>query len=593
MKKAVSLLSLTTPNSNRKRRRLRDTLAQLTKETEISPFPPPRKRPSAEHSLPMGSLLDISNTPDTCKALAESLKPSKSSTPVVSKQSARWQVSKELYQTESNYVEILNTILQLFKIPLEKEEQVGGPILAQEEMKTIFGSIPEIHDVHTRIKGDLEDLLTDWSDDKSVGDIILKYVSINSFPEDQQPSTPEDDSPSHSVIMEADEIELTKDELRTWIKQMVKQDKLIESDVLQKCTLIQAMVDRKIQRASELVKLCESVEACEAVVRKQYALLGWDYRDTDSEDDDATSCESTLESTATLSKSKKPSIRKELVVVLTRLSENQIKMFCPPTPLDDLSENESSDNSDCDELWDPKQRSDDSDSDSSVSSSKPASKRRRKGDNNQKCFQSEIKSQHGRITAATSNEVKTPQASANTDAKSAVMNTPTRPAKAEGASLEQKVSVPCQKSDTVTETAPSAPLGAIKVTMSVLARRKAMSWRRGIIVEMMEREDGRMKYKIQFESKGKSLVSGHHIAFDYMPKVESLLVGSRVVVKHQTEEGQFCPGTLAELPSRKNRMRFLVFMDDHTPLYVNLPSLHLVCRPCKFVSFIHINRFQD
>lgn len=70
MKKAVSLLSLTTPNSNRKRRRLRDTLAQLSKETEISPFPPPRKRPSAEHSLSMGSLLDISNTPETCKALA-------------------------------------------------------------------------------------------------------------------------------------------------------------------------------------------------------------------------------------------------------------------------------------------------------------------------------------------------------------------------------------------------------------------------------------------------------------------------------------------------------------------------------------------
>ena len=70
MKKAVSLLSLTTPNSNRKRRRLRDTLAQLTKETEISPFPPQRKRPSAEHNLSMASLLDISNTPDTCKALA-------------------------------------------------------------------------------------------------------------------------------------------------------------------------------------------------------------------------------------------------------------------------------------------------------------------------------------------------------------------------------------------------------------------------------------------------------------------------------------------------------------------------------------------
>ncbi|KAJ0032733.1 hypothetical protein NQD34_002814 [Periophthalmus magnuspinnatus] len=175
MKKAVSLLSLTTPTSNRKRRRLKDTLAQLTKETEISPFPPPRKRASAEHSLSMGSLLDISNTPDTCKNLAESSKPSKSSTPLVSKQSARWQVSKELYQTESNYVDILSTILQLFKIPLEKEGQVGGPILAQEELKTIFGSIPDIYEVHKRIKSDLEDLLTDWSEDNSVGDIILKY----------------------------------------------------------------------------------------------------------------------------------------------------------------------------------------------------------------------------------------------------------------------------------------------------------------------------------------------------------------------------------------------------------------------------------
>ncbi|XP_072246314.1 protein ECT2 isoform X2 [Leuresthes tenuis] len=238
MKKAVSLLSLTTPNSNRKRRRLRDTLAQLTKETEISPFPPLCKRPSAEYSLSIGSLLDISNTPETCKALAgesqkrimedilgdstvtrnrtrrrktregtsradrkekrkrshlskstcqlpneerqqeafgESSKASKSSTPVVSKQSARWQVSKELYQTERNYVDILSTILQLFKYPLEKEGQVGGPILAQEEIKTIFGSIPDIYEVHTRIKNDLEELLTDWSESRSVGDIILKY----------------------------------------------------------------------------------------------------------------------------------------------------------------------------------------------------------------------------------------------------------------------------------------------------------------------------------------------------------------------------------------------------------------------------------
>ena len=38
---------------------------------------------------------------------------SKNSTPVPSKQSARWQVAKELYQTESNYVNILTTIIQV------------------------------------------------------------------------------------------------------------------------------------------------------------------------------------------------------------------------------------------------------------------------------------------------------------------------------------------------------------------------------------------------------------------------------------------------------------------------------------------------
>ncbi len=42
--------------------------------------------------------------------------------------------------------------LKLFKLPLEKEGQVGGPILAQEEIKTIFGCIPDIYEVHTRIK---------------------------------------------------------------------------------------------------------------------------------------------------------------------------------------------------------------------------------------------------------------------------------------------------------------------------------------------------------------------------------------------------------------------------------------------------------
>uniref|UniRef100_A0A8C5QNU2 Epithelial cell transforming 2 n=1 Tax=Leptobrachium leishanense TaxID=445787 RepID=A0A8C5QNU2_9ANUR len=170
LKKSVSLLSLNTPNSNRKKRRLKDTLAHITRDTDVSPFPP-SKRPSGDHSLSMGSLLDISNTPESAKPFPDKSK----FIPPVQNQSARWQVAMELYQTESNYVDILTTIVQLFQIPLEKEGQVGGPILAQEEIKTIFGCIPDILDVHTKIKSDLEKLIVEWAETKSIGDVILTY----------------------------------------------------------------------------------------------------------------------------------------------------------------------------------------------------------------------------------------------------------------------------------------------------------------------------------------------------------------------------------------------------------------------------------
>ncbi|KAM4598776.1 histone-lysine N-methyltransferase SETDB1-B-like [Fundulus diaphanus] len=114
--------------------------------------------------------------------------------------------------------------------------------------------------------------------------------------------------------------------------------------------------------------------------------------------------------------------------------------------------------------------------------------------------------------------------------------------------------------------------------MVVLARRRAMRWQRGKIVEIISRDDGRVKYKVIFDEKGKSLVSGHHIASDTNPKLDQLYVGARVLIQSPEDQQCFLPGLLAELPSRKNRLRFLVFLDDHTPLYVSLPSLYLVCR---------------
>ncbi|XP_069753011.1 protein ECT2 isoform X2 [Narcine bancroftii] len=111
----------------------------------------------------------IEETPKSC------IKTAKYYAAVPAKPTARWQVAMELYQTESNYVDILTTIIRLFKVPLEKEGQLGGPILAQEEIKTIFGSIPDILDVHIKIKSDLEEIILNWSENHSIGGIIQNY----------------------------------------------------------------------------------------------------------------------------------------------------------------------------------------------------------------------------------------------------------------------------------------------------------------------------------------------------------------------------------------------------------------------------------
>lgn len=75
-------------------------------------------------------------------------------------------------------------------------------------------------------------------------------------------------------------------------------------------------------------------------------------------------------------------------------------------------------------------------------------------------------------------------------------------------------------------------------------------------------EHGRQKYKISFEDKSKSLVSGHHMAFDNTAQLDELSVGSRVVVECEDRALRFRPGIVAELPSCKNRKRFVVFKEN-------------------------------
>ena len=65
----------------------------------------------------------------------------------------------------------------MFKEEIERTDQPGGSILELQDSKAIFGGIPPIHDVHTKIRDALNEIVTTWSEKLLVGDIFLRHVS--------------------------------------------------------------------------------------------------------------------------------------------------------------------------------------------------------------------------------------------------------------------------------------------------------------------------------------------------------------------------------------------------------------------------------
>ena len=93
--------------------------------------------------------------------------------------SPRHRVFMELLDTEKNYVEILETIIEVFKKPLEDVNGVSGSLLDPTEVKIIFGNVPPIHDIHFDLLVQLKSAALNWREDISVGALILKHVSLS------------------------------------------------------------------------------------------------------------------------------------------------------------------------------------------------------------------------------------------------------------------------------------------------------------------------------------------------------------------------------------------------------------------------------
>uniref|UniRef100_A0A3Q4GLI3 [histone H3]-lysine(4) N-trimethyltransferase n=1 Tax=Neolamprologus brichardi TaxID=32507 RepID=A0A3Q4GLI3_NEOBR len=138
-----------------------------------------------------------------------------------------------------------------------------------------------------------------------------------------------------------------------------------------------------------------------------------------------------------------------------------------------------------------------------------------------------------------------------------------------------------QASQSAGQPNPNMPEDELRIWMSILGKKRTKTWHKGTLVAINPVGNGTFKYKVKFD-KGKSLLSGNHVAFDYNPTLESLYVGARVVAKYK--DGNLVwlyAGIVAEMPNNKNRMRFLIFFDDGYASYVTLPELYPVCRPLR------------
>uniref|UniRef100_A0A0K8VQ84 Protein ECT2 n=1 Tax=Bactrocera latifrons TaxID=174628 RepID=A0A0K8VQ84_BACLA len=126
-----------------------------------------------------GSFFDCTTSPDKLEA-GKLHNEVHIETPTVcestpAKKSMRFNHFMDFFSTESNYVGILDTIVKLFKNPLEEIAETNDALLNKSEIKSIFNNFLPIHEVHQCMLESLRAIQGKWSEDCLIGDIILQH----------------------------------------------------------------------------------------------------------------------------------------------------------------------------------------------------------------------------------------------------------------------------------------------------------------------------------------------------------------------------------------------------------------------------------
>ncbi|XP_070509513.1 protein ECT2 [Chironomus tepperi] len=161
-------------NSSSKVQRKRKRLSRVVLESTPGSAGK-RKSSTSDAGILSDSLIDYTASPDKsdCGKLNENISTEQS----CKKYSMRRNHFMDFYHTESNYVGILETIMNLFKTPLEKmadENPDHAELLNKSELKSIFGNFYPIYEIHKKMLTRIQQINSNWTEECLIGEILME-----------------------------------------------------------------------------------------------------------------------------------------------------------------------------------------------------------------------------------------------------------------------------------------------------------------------------------------------------------------------------------------------------------------------------------
>lgn len=162
-------------NSSSKVQRKRKRLSRVVLDSTPSSAGKRKSSTSDAGILSSDSFIDYTASPDKsdCGKLNENLSTEQS----CKKYSMRRNHFMDFYHTESNYVGILETIMNVFKNPLEKmadDNPDHAELLNKSELKSIFGNFYPIYEIHKKMLTRIQQINSNWTEECLIGEILME-----------------------------------------------------------------------------------------------------------------------------------------------------------------------------------------------------------------------------------------------------------------------------------------------------------------------------------------------------------------------------------------------------------------------------------